>query len=146
MIRFGPAAREMKNMSNEDIFSSRLKLLIIMSKAYLKDYPTGKYRKQAIIENARFVFYHSLKLSSDIATVKNDDSRTPPGTASSGDMQGEYIFYQRTQLLAVMAEALAEGRLKGQFRKKALQDNLDKICETLIFNFHIKDVNFLKVA
>ena len=75
-----------------------------------------------------------------------DDSRTPPGTASSGDMQDEYIFYQRTQLLAVMAEALAEGRLEGQFRKKALQDNLNRICETLIFNFHIKDVNFLKVA
>lgn len=146
MIRFGPAAREMKNMSNEDIFSSRLKLLIIMSKAYLKDLPTGKYRKQAIIENARFVFYHSLKLSSDIAAVKNDDSRTQPGAASSGDMQDEFIFYQRTQLLAVMAEALAEGRLEGQFRKKALQDNLNRICETLIFNFHIKDVNFLKVA
>ena len=146
MIRFGPVAREMKSMSNEDIFSLRLKLLIIMSKAYLKDYPFGKYRKQAIIENARFVFYHSLKLSGDIATVKNDDSRTPPGTASSGDMQDEYIFYQRTQLLAVMAEALAEGRLEGQFRKKALQDNLNRICETLIFNFHIKDVNFLKVA
>ena len=147
MIRFGPASREMKSMSNEDIFSSRLKLLIIMSKAYLKDCPIGNYRKQAIIENSRFVFYQSLKLSSEIAAIKNDDSRTQPGTASpAGDMHEEYIFHQRTQLLAVMAKALAEGRLKGQFRKKALQDNLNKICETLIFNFHINDVNFLKVA
>jgi hypothetical protein len=146
MIRFGSAAREMKSMSSEDIFSSRLKLLIIMAKAYLKDCPIGKYRKQSIIENARFVFYQSLKLSSEIATFKHDDYRTQSGTASTGDMHEEHIFHQRTQLLAVMAEALAEGRLKGQFRKKALQDNLDKICETLIFNFHIKDVNFLKVA
>jgi len=133
-------------MSSEDIFSSRLKLLIIMAKAYLKDCPIGKYRKKAIIENARFVFYQSLKLSSEIATFKHDDYRTQSGTASTGDMHEEHIFHQRTQLFAVMAEALAEGRLKGQFRKKALQDNLDKICETLIFNFHIKDVNFLKVA
>lgn len=133
-------------MSNEDIFSSRLKLLIIMAKAYLKDCPTGKYRKQAIIENARFVFYHSLKLSSEIVAIKNDDSKIQPGTASTGDMHEEYIFHQRTQLLAVMAKSLAEGRLKGQLRKKALQDNLNRICETLIFNFRIKDVNFLKVA
>jgi len=146
MIRFGSTAREMKSMSSEDIFSSRLKLLIIMAKAYLKDCPIGKYRKQSIIENARFVFYQSLKLSSEITTFKHDDYRTQSGTASTGDMHEEYIFHQRTQLLAVMAEALAEGRLKGQFRKKALQDNLDKICETLIFNFHIKDVHFLKVA
>jgi ferric-dicitrate binding protein FerR (iron transport regulator) len=45
-----------------------------------------------------------------------------------------------------MAKALAENRLKGQFRKKALQDNLNSICETLTFNVHIKDMNFLKVA
>ena len=133
-------------MSNEDIFSSRLKLLIIMAKAYLKDCPIGKYRKQAIIENARFVFYQSLKLSGEIAAFKNKDSKVPPGMASTGELYEEYIFYQRTQLLAVMAKALAEGRLKGQVRRRALQDNLDRICETLIFNFHIKDVSFLKVA
>jgi hypothetical protein len=146
MVRFGPVAREMKSMSNEDIFSLRLKLLVIMAKAYLKDCPIGKYRKQAIIENARFVFYQSLKLSSEMPAIKNDDPETQPGTASSDDMHDEYIFNQRIQLLAVMAKALAEGRLKGQFRKNALQDNLNRICETLIFNFHIKDVNFLKVA
>ncbi len=146
MIRFGSRAREMKNMSGEDIFSSRLKLLIIMTKAYLKDCPIGEYRKQAIIENARSVFYQSLKLSSELSAITNDDSRTQSGKDSSGDMNDAYIFHQRTQLLAVMAQALAENRLKGQFRKKALQDNLNSICETLIFNFHIKDMNFLKVA
>jgi hypothetical protein len=46
----------------------------------------------------------------------------------------------------VKAKALAENRLKGQFRKKALQDNLNSICKTLIFNFHIQDMDFLKVA
>jgi len=56
------------------------------------------------------------------------------------------VFHQRVQLLSVMAKALAENRLTGNFRKKALQDNLDRICETLLFSFHVKDVGFLKVA
>lgn len=146
MIRFGPADREMRSMSSEDIFSSRLKLLIIMTKAYLKDCPIGKYRKQAILENARFVFYQSLKLSSEIAAMKEDDAGIPAGTGASDGMDEAYTFHQRTQLLAVMAQAFVEGRLKGKYRKKALQDNLDSICKTLIFKFHIKDVDFLKVA
>jgi len=56
------------------------------------------------------------------------------------------MFHQRVQLLAVMAKAIAEDRSMGSFRKKAITDNLNKICETLIFNFQIRDVNFLKVA
>jgi len=52
MIKLGADSVEMREMSNDDIFSSRLKLLIIMIKAYLKDCPLGNYRKQAIIENA----------------------------------------------------------------------------------------------
>ncbi|MBW2642424.1 MAG: hypothetical protein JRC89_03405 [Deltaproteobacteria bacterium] len=56
------------------------------------------------------------------------------------------MFHQRAQLLAVMVKAGVENRLTGNFRKKALQDNLDRICDTLIFNFHIKDLDVLKVA
>jgi len=44
MIKLGPAPVEMRAMSDDDIFSSRLKLLIIMAKAYLKDCPLGNYR------------------------------------------------------------------------------------------------------
>jgi len=45
-----------------------------------------------------------------------------------------------------MAKAMAEDRLTGNFKKKALQDNLNRLCEILIFSFHIKDAKFLKVA
>jgi hypothetical protein len=124
-------------MSVDDIFLSRLKLLIIMAKAYLKKYPIGNYRKSAVIENAHHVFYHSLQLAS---------SETPSGITSKIETEEEQEFHQRVQLLAVMAKAMAEDRLTGNFRKKALQDNLDRICEILIFSFHIKDVRFLKVA
>ena len=146
MIKLGPTSGEMRAMSDDDIFLSRLKLLIIMAKAYLKDCPIGKYRKSAIIENAHHVFYHSLKLVSETAFIKNHDLKKQSGTTSEVETEEEYVFHQRVQLLSVMAKALAEDRLTGNFRKKALQDNLDRICDTLTFSFYIKDVDFLKVA
>ena len=146
MIKLGPTPGEMRAMSDDDIFLSRLKLLIIMARAYLKDFPIGKYRKSAIIENAHHIFYHSLKMVSKTALFKNHDIKTLSGISSGDETEEEYVFHQRVQLLSVMAKALAEDRLTGNFRKKALQDNLDRICETMTFNFQIKDVEFLKVA
>ena len=146
MIKLGPTSGEMREMSDDDIFLSRLKLLIIMAKAYLKNCPIGPYRKSAINENARYVFYHSLKLISKAAGIKNYDLKKQSGITYDDLTSEEYVFHQRIQLLSVMGKALAEDRLTGDFRKKALQYNLDSICETLIFDFNIKDVGFLKVA
>ncbi|MGB2929272.1 MAG: hypothetical protein WBB70_10195 [Desulfobacterales bacterium] len=146
MIKLGPASVEMRAMSEDDVFSSRLKLLIIMAKAYLRNCPLGNYRKKAIIENANHVFYHSLHLVSESSILKDNGFEHPADIVSKGKTSEEHLFHQRVQLLAVMAKALAEDRLRGHFRKKALTDNLNKICETLIFKFQIRDVNFLKVA
>jgi len=146
MIKLGPTSGEMRAMSDDDIFLSRLKLLIIMARAYLKDCPIGKYRKSAIIENAHHVFYRSLIMASKTALFKDQDVKKHLSITSEGETEEEYVFHQRVQLLSVMAKALAENRLTGNFRKKALQDNLDRICETLLFSFHVKDVDFLKVA
>jgi hypothetical protein len=117
-----------------------------MAKAYLKDYPLGSYRKKAIIENANHVFYHSLHLVSESLILKNNDFEPPADSVSREKTSEEHLFHQRVQLLAVMAKTLAEDRLRGHFRRKALTDNLNKISETLIFKFQIRDVNFLKVA
>jgi len=146
MIKLGPEPVEMRAMSDDDIFSSRLKLLIIMAKAYLKDCPVGNYRKKAIIENANHIFYHSLHMVSESSTLKNNGFDFQADIVSKGKTSEEHLFHQRVQLLAVMAKALTEDRLKGHFRKKALTDNLNKICETLIFKFQIQEVDFLKVA
>jgi hypothetical protein len=117
-----------------------------MARAYLKDFPIGKYRKSAIIENAHHVFYRSLIVASKTAFFKNQDFKKSLSITSEGETEEEYVFHQRVQLLSVMAKALAENRLTGNFRKKALQNNLDRICETLLFSFQVKDVEFLKVA
>jgi len=146
MMKLGPTSGETKAMSVNDIFLSRLKLLIIMAKAYLKNYPIGKYRKSAIIENAHHVFYHSLQLINETDFFENHESESQSGINSEIEIEEEYVFHQKVQLLAVMVKAVAENRLTGDSRKKALQDNLDRICDTLIFKFHIKDLDFFKVA
>jgi hypothetical protein len=145
-MELGPTSEEMRKMTLDDIFLSRLKLLIIMAKAYLRNFPIGKYRKLAIIENAHSVFYHSLQLISQINFSENLESESQSATASEIDIEEDRKFHQRVQLLAVMVKAAAENRLTENFRKKALQENLDRICETLIFTFHLKDFEFLKVA
>ena len=65
---------------------------------------------------------------------------------SEGDREKEQEFQRRVQLLAVMANELAEDRLTGHVRTMNLPDNLDRIWEILIFHFNVKDVDFLKVA
>jgi hypothetical protein len=146
MIKLGPSTEETRAMSANDIYLSRLKLLIIMAKAYLKNYPIGKFRKSAIIENAHHVFYHSLQLISETGYLENSKSESQSSIISEIEREEEHEFHNKVQLLAVMLKAAAENRLKGDFRKKALQDNLDKICDTLIFKFQIKDFEFFKVA
>jgi len=146
MMKLGPTAEEMRAMSEDDIFLSRLKLLIIMAKAYLKNYPIGRYRKSAIIDNVHYVFYHSLQLISQTNFPENHESESLSGITSEMDIEEEHEFHRRVQLLAVMVKAVAENRLTEKFRKKVLQENLDRICDILTFNFHIKDLEFLKVA
>jgi len=146
VIKLGPPPEETRQMSSNDIYLSRLKLLIIMAKAYLKNYPVGKYRKSAIIENARHVFYHSLQLISETDFLENYEPESQSGIIPEIEIEEEHEFHKRVQLLAVMLKAVAENRLAEDFRKKALRDNLDKICDTQIFKFQIEDLDFFKVA
>jgi predicted transcriptional regulator len=146
VIKLGPPPEETRPMSSNDIYLSRLKLLIIIAKAYLKNYPIGKYRKSAIIENAHHVFYNSLQLISETDFLENYEPESQSGIISEIEIEEEHELHKRVQLLAVMLKAVAENRLAEDFRKKALQDNLDKICDTLIFKFQIKDLDFFKVA
>ena len=113
-----------------------------MTKAYLNGCPLGKYRKQAIEENANQVFYHSLQWISESTALKD----TQTHALSSLEPSEENMFYKRVQLLAVMAKTIVRDRPMNKFRKKALADNLNKICETLVFTFKINEINFLKVA
>jgi hypothetical protein len=132
MLRFGSSPAEMGEMSEEDISLARLQLLIIMSKGYLKDYPLGEFRKEAVIENAEQVAEY---VKERMAHVESKDEMDP-----------DHVFHLRVELLAVMAKAFAEGYPMGEFRRQALEDNLDYICEAITFDSQAYDLKFMKVA
>ncbi len=139
MLRLGSSSTDMREFDNEDIFVSRLKLLIIMASAYFKGYPLGESRKNAIIRNANRITKEMVDWQGHINNFRSDyDLRD--------DMDFDHVFFQRVKLLAVMAKAFAEDHPMGHFRKKALEDNLDHICEEITFNRQLYGKEFLKVA
>jgi len=139
MLRLGPKPERMREMELDDIFISRLQLLIIMAKSYLSKNPLGDYRERSILENAEFVKVDAVGLAEDIAFFGFNES----------DFKGldfEPVFYQRVKLLAVMAEAFAKGHSLEEHKQEALEKNLNTICEAITFSKTISDMQFLKVA
>ncbi len=143
MIRYGAVANKMRSMNSDELLISRLKLLLIMAKAKIKGYPMGNQRKAAIIDNARLVFNETLSRST---TLLSSSSESNHREFSEGVTQPDYLFLQRTQLLAVMMSAFASGKSQGRFRKKAMAVNVDHICTYLSDRFQTGIVKFLKVA
>jgi hypothetical protein len=139
MLRLGCPPPKTREMDLDDIYFSRLKLLIIMAKAFINGYPLGEPRRQAILENARHVETESIDLGNLIIARP---------WQSSADFQSEvdHVFYQRVKLLAVMMKAVAKGFPMGDNRKKAMCENLEIICQTLLFTSRTEDMDFLKVA
>jgi len=146
MIKLGPTPADMREMSPDDIFLLRLKLLIIMVKAYLIGYPLGKYRKRVIIENAHHVFYRAMQMNAESQQNENHLLDCQSNVICTKDISEWHHFHQRVQLLAVMAKALAESSPAGKYRIMAINENLDKICETFLIDFKLNDMSFLKVA
>ena len=134
----------MRPMVENDILISRLSLLIIMAKAYLKSYPMGQFRMQAIRDNARFVFYEALSRTHS----NNAPSliKTQPKSPQRHIKPRDHLFLQRAQLLAVMVNAFTREKSSGSFRKKAMAQNIDYICEFLADGFQLGDTKILKVA
>jgi hypothetical protein len=139
MLRLGSKPEDMREMELDDIFISRLQLLVIMTKSYLSKYPLGSYRERSIIENAEFVKVDAVGLAEDIAFFGLDED-------SQNGLNFEPVFYQRVKLLAVMAEAFAKGHSLEEHKQEALERNLNTICETITFSKTISDMQFLKVA
>lgn len=147
MLRFGAGSSDMRKILKDDIFLLRLKLLVIMCKAYLNNYPMEKYRKKAIIENARSVFNLLPQISSEYAERHGHIFNLQTYAESKEEKEFYFdVFQQRIHLLTVMAKALAEGNPMGYFRAKALKDNIDSICKIITFNSNVGDIKFLKVA
>ena len=139
MIRLGAEPSKMREIELDDVFMSRLQLLIIMSKAYLSGYPLGRHRIKSILENANHVKLEAVGLEEDLEWFKKDK-------AFNDTVGFDSAFYQRVKLLSVMAEAIAKGHDLENQKKEALKKNLNALCESITFNKQVSDMQFLKVA
>ncbi len=139
MLRLGSPASESREMDLDDIFFARLKLMIIMAKAYLNGCPMGEYRRKAMIDNADHVEAESIDIGGLVDGL-------PLKQKVSGNSIYDHLFYQRVKLLAVMVKAAAKGFPMGEHRKSAMEENIDTICHTLMFSSRAEDIAFLKVA
>jgi len=139
MLRLGSEPDMMREMELDDIFISRLQLLIIMSKAYLGGYPLGKNRVKSILENVEYVKTDAIGLAEDLGFFDKDED-------IGGGLGFDRIFYQRVKLLAVMAEAFAKGHPLESQKREALEKNLNSICDAITFSQQISQMQFLKVA
>ena len=134
---FNPKDLEDPKKEGDDLFFSRLQLMIVMAKSYLEGNPIGEYRKEAILENANDLFY--LALHAEHAKADSDSQ-------NQEEVAERKKFYEKVRLLSVMGKALAEDRLSGEQKRKALQKNIDYINNKVAFKSKIKDISFLRVA
>ena len=139
MKRFGAARQNMKKIQHHDVFLSRLRLLIIMAKAFTGNYPLGEHRLKAIARNAEIVVRDCV----DWNGYYNNFRSSPK---SNKLLEVDHIFYQRVKLLAIMAKSFAGGSPVGQHRRMAIQNNIDYICEALQFVPEEEKLQLLKVA
>jgi hypothetical protein len=124
MLRLGSNLFHMRTVRNDDILISRLKLLIIMAKAYLQDASLGNYSLRSIIRNAGHVSYFLSDWNAHLNDIENSrNSQINFGT--------DHIFYQRIKLLSIMLKSIAQGNPLGIQRKTALKSNVDYIAEIL---------------
>ena len=139
MKRFGSMSRNIRTPGRHNIFFSRLRLLIIMGKAFLENYPLGEYRLKAAIRNAD-------EVARDCVDWNGYFNNFRASTESGRLIEMDHIFFQRVKLLAIMIKSFAQSNPIGQHRKMAIRNNIDYICETLGYVPRVEDIEMLKVA
>jgi len=124
MLRLGSNLFQMRTVRDDDILISRLRLLIVMAKAYLQDASLGNHSLRSIIRNAGHVSYF---LSDWQTYLKHLESNQK----SPVNFDTDHIFYQRIKLLSVMVKSIAQGNPLGIHRRVALKSNVEYISEIL---------------
>lgn len=143
MLRLGSPSDQTRDMDPEDLFFSRLQLMVIMGYGYLGNYPLGERRRQAMLENAQFMSQATI----DPRWLSHHTEPAMAFGRSTGDTACDHIFYQRIKLLAVMLTSVAKGFPMGEYRRVALRENLDRLRRTLMFSMPSEeDFAILKVA
>ena len=139
MDRYGPNAKDMREFNHYDTFRGRVKLLVIMLKAFLGDYPLQGINLNAIAKNAV-----------EVAKICEDwnqfSIRVTSTTRLKEGFELDHILYQRISLLSLMAKSVVLGNPMGYFRGKVIRDNINYIVDALQFNPREEMTSYQKVA
>jgi len=114
-------------------FLSNLKYLIVISRAYLKNYQLDDDKKKTTIKTANAVFNECKNWEGLL-----DRYRSP--FKKKKIHANDHFFYQRAILLAVMIKSYCIGNLMGNNRKKSLDKTTDYLCTAL--NTTVSDEDF----
>ena len=127
MEKHGSNAEDIREFDHYDTFRGKVKLMVIMLKAFLGDYPLQGVRKNEIAKNAV-----------DVAKFCEDwNQYSKQVTPTSRSIEGlglDHILYQRINLLSTMVKSAVLGNHMGQFREKVIRDNINYIADALQFN------------
>ena len=139
MLRLGSNLFQMRTVRDDDILISRLRLLIVMAKAYLQDTSLGNYSLRSIIRNASQVSYFLSNWQSYLNHLESNQK-------SPINIDIDHIFYQRIKLLSIMVKSIAQGNPLGIHRKAALKSNVDYVSEILPYlqPFHRTTLSVVK--
>ena len=139
MERYGPNAADMRAFNHTDTFRSRVKLLVIMLKAFSDDYTLQGVRLSTIAKNIVEV--------DKICEDWNQCSIRMISTSRSDQGFGlDHILYHRISLLSMIAKSLVLGNPMGYFRKKIIRDTISYIIDALQLNPRIETTSYQKVA
>jgi len=124
MIRLISDRPDIKQDPNYNTFFTNLKLLIIMSKAFLNGYPIEEQRLKEIIRTAEDVVKDCIDWKGKKKNFRSVADFNKP-------IQLDHIFFERVKLLATMAKSFAQGNPAGDHRRMALKKNIDDLCDML---------------
>jgi len=138
MIRLLSDRQDIKQDTDYNTFFTKLKLLIIMSKAFLNGYPLEEQRLKEIIRTAEAVANDCVDWAGRETNFRSiADTKKP--------IQLDYIFFERARLLATIAKSFAQGNPVGEHRRMTLHRNIDELCRMLQY-VPAKEQNDTKTA
>jgi hypothetical protein len=111
--------------TDSDIFAARLKFLVIAAKAYLKGYPYGQYRENAISRNAREIL-----------------KGLPHQEASRLGAPEDPFFKEQ---IAILAKAFSRFPVESRERA-AIEKSVEYVSRQLRVERSLAQMDFLKVA
>jgi hypothetical protein len=129
-----PVAGLKKSFSSEGQinFLSNLKHLLVISKAYLKNYQLDDDIKKTTIKTANMVF-------NECKSWESLFNRYKPPFKKKEINESDHFFYQRAILLAVMIKSFCIGNFMGNNRKKSIRKTADYLCDAMKIKVSNKD-------